>query len=646
MMTNEKVLLTSVLRPLGEKYGDAPSVGYELLFGQVTRAQGLFSPRANHVQFSLEYIAENLDSPTTVLHYPNRREFIKELRKGYSVIGVAFILATFHRMKQVVKLIRKHSPSSRIVLGGYGTVLSDETLLPYGDAICREEGVAFMRKYLGEPEIPMPYRHPLIISRLKFFGKEASRTGIVMAGLGCPNGCDFCCTSHFFKRKHIRLLPTGKDIYNAIERYLDIEPDMSIVVLDEDFLLNKKRAMQLRDCVLQGDRPVSIFAFSSVRAISQYSVTEILEMGIDGFWIGYEGTRSGFAKQSGRPVDEMFRELRDHGITVLASMVLGFPYQTPEIIQEELSGLLALKPGYCQFLIYGPTPGTPFYDRVMEENLLHKDFADDREDYYKKCTGFRAMVRHPQMAPSTIEALQAHCFDEDLRQLGPSVFRSIETWHLGYLKLKDSDSAFLQKKAERFARDIRNAYPIFLAGRALALGDGIKKWIGDLEKRIYESLGKPSWSEQATSVGALGLAAWTGLALKFGWFQHPPLIRHTFRMGAESLPARLWRRLCEAGSGEHRVEVELRSESTVWVRIEGTLSRANAERLAESLRDGLAKRRERLVLDFNRLKAMEEQAATELVERLKVYADRVRVIGPRTNEFAALAALFTLFSHR
>ena len=41
-----KVLLTSVCRPLGPKHGDAPSVGYELLFSQVTRAQGLFSPRA------------------------------------------------------------------------------------------------------------------------------------------------------------------------------------------------------------------------------------------------------------------------------------------------------------------------------------------------------------------------------------------------------------------------------------------------------------------------------------------------------------------------------------------------------------------------------------------------------------------------
>ena len=47
--------------------------------------------------------------------------------------------------------------------------------------------------------------------------------------------------------------------------------------------------MEFRDCVMKGGKTLSIFAFSSVKALSQYTVEEILEMGIDGFWIGYEG---------------------------------------------------------------------------------------------------------------------------------------------------------------------------------------------------------------------------------------------------------------------------------------------------------------------------------------------------------------------
>ncbi|MHC4725497.1 MAG: B12-binding domain-containing radical SAM protein [Planctomycetota bacterium] len=322
---SRKLLLTSVCRPLGPKYGDGESVGYELLYGQVTRAQGIFSPRATHIHYSLDYIANNLEIPTVVLHYPSRRELIRELKKGYDFVGISFIVATFHRAKEAVSMIRKYSPKTKIILGGYGTVLDDDTLKQYGDYICREEGVRFMRRLLGEPEIPMPYKHPLIESRLKILSVPNSKTGLIFAGLGCPNGCDFCCTSHFFKRRHIKLLPEGKDIYDVIERYLIRDPSMVFTIIDEDFLLDKKRAMQFRECVLAGGKSVSTFVFSSIRAISKYTVREILEMGIDGIWIGYEGTRSGYGKQTGKPVHEIIRELRENGIIVLTSMIVDGP---------------------------------------------------------------------------------------------------------------------------------------------------------------------------------------------------------------------------------------------------------------------------------------------------------------------------------
>ena len=635
----KRVLLTSVCRPLGERYGDAPSVGYELLYGQVTRAQGLFSPRANHIQFSLGYIAENIQAPATVLHYPSRRELIRELEKGYDLVGLSFVLSTFHRMKEAVAIIREHSPNAKIILGGYGTVLSDEELAPWCDHICREEGSAFMQRLLDEPEVPR--RHPLIVSRLRVFSRETSRTGMVFAGLGCPNGCDFCCTSHFFKRKHIRLLDTGRDIYDVIQRYLEIEPSMGVVILDEDFLLNRKRAMELRDCVIEGGRALSIFAFASVKALSQYTVTEILEMGIDGLWIGYEGTRSGYAKQSGRPVAELFRELRQHGISILTSMIVGLPYQTPEVIDEELDGLLALEPALCQFLIYGPTPGTPFYEQVMREGRLHEDFANDRERYYRNCTGFKAMVTHPTMTGAQIEKAQAHCFAEDLRRLGPSIFRSVDTWLTGYETLKDSPNKTLRLKARRFATEIRRAYPIFRAGKALARGKTIRDSIARLEQRVHDLFGAPTVVERVSSWAVLGLAMWTGLTLKLGLFQHPKLTRHTFRMPDESLPARVWRRL--HGDDEVHVRVELRPESTVWVTVAGTLSAEGAERLASDLVAGLRRRKERLVLDLERIAKTESEALERLAGQLRAYRDRIRVVLPEAGELAALAMLFAVY---
>jgi haloalkane dehalogenase len=628
----KKVLFTSVCRPLGPKHGDAPSVGYELLFGQVTRAQSFFSPRATHLHFSLEYVANNIEAPAVVLQYPSKRELIRELKKGYDYVGISFLLAVFHKMKDVVALVRRHSPSSKIILGGYGTVLPDEVLAPHADYICREEGVGFMRRLLEEPALPMPYKHPMIVSTLKIFSVPVSKTGMIFAGLGCPHGCDFCCTSNFFAKKHIRLLPEGKDIYNVIERYLDLDPTMAFTILDEDFLLNKKRAMDFRECVQKGGRAVSVFVFSSIKAISKYTVQEILEMGIDGFWIGYEGTRSGYAKQQGRPVEEILREFREHGITILTSMIVGFDYQTKDVVAHELEGLLALKPSLSQFLIYGPTPGTPFYDRIMRDGLMRDDLRESPETFYRKADGFAAMVKHPTLSPAEIEEMQRWCFEEDFKRLGPSVYRVIETWLLGYLKNKDSGNPIVRAKARMFANDVRKAYPIFHAGVLLGPTPEVRRWIAELRDRAYEALGPPTFKERMIAVGAVGAAIWTKATLALGFAQHPSLNRTSYRMPRfEFDHAAAW----------HAVEEEARArgmslalefqhaQKQVWLRWEGAISALQAERLAAKLAHALEGGRQRLVIDFKKLSAVEAGALEAWSEAMKKYRSQIRLALPK-----------------
>jgi radical SAM superfamily enzyme YgiQ (UPF0313 family) len=644
---SKKVLLTTVCRPMGPMYGDAPSVGYELLYRQVTRAQGIFSPRTVNIQFSLEYIAENLDAPTVVLQYPSKRELIRELKKGYDYVGISFLMAIFHRVKEMVALIREHAPNAKIVLGGYGTVLTDEELKPYADFICREEGVGFMRRLLDEPEIPMPYKHPLIVSNLKVFGWKVSGTGKIFAGLGCPNGCDFCCTSHFFKRKHIKLLPDGKDIYAVVERYLDMDPSLVFLIIDEDFLLNKKRAMQFRDCVMKGGKKLSIFAFSSVKAISQYTVDEILEMGIDGFWIGYEGTRSNYAKQQGRPIGEILTEFREHGITVLTSMIIGFDYQTPAIVAEELDGLMKLKPALGQYLIYGPVPGTPFNERVRRENLMHEEYVQHPDRLYRRADGFTTTMKHPTLSAAEIEGLQQWCFEQDFQRLGPSIFRVLESRFLGYRKLKDSLSPLLRQKAEIYADDLQCAYPVFLAGRLLGPNTAVRRWIGDLERRLHAELGQPRLSQRFKSVVGIGAALWTAATLKLNLFQHPKLMRTTYRMPSRRWRAfELWEELPHKISiPELAVRVELQhARKQVWMRLEGALSSAHAEGLGQRIHDSLARSKARLVLDLKNLHWDKIDDLAPLREKLAAYHSRIRLVLPKLSaahpELILLASMF------
>ncbi|MCR4314784.1 MAG: radical SAM protein [Planctomycetes bacterium] len=531
-----KILFSSVCKPIGPSVGDTTSVGYELLHGQVTRSQGIYSPRVVHKQFALDYIAENLDAPSTVLHYPAREHFIKELKKGPEIVGISFVLSTAHHMIEMCALVREYAPGAKIVLGGYGTVMDDDELTPHCDAICREEGVGFMRRYLGEEELPVEkFTHPELTSRLRIFGIPIAHTAMIFAGLGCPNGCDFCATSHFFRREHIKLLATGDAIYETMESFQSNDPDCEFTILDEDFLLNEKRARRFLQLCREKQRSFPTFCFASVRALSKFTYEELHEMGIDGIWVGYEGRESGYDKHHGRDIDELIRDLQAHGISVLTSMIVGIPYQTAEIARKEFRGLMEDKPSLSQFLIYGPTPGTPFYEKVVREGLLRDEMLSDRAKYYKSCTGFKSMVNHPFMPPEDIEALQEEFYREDFRILGPSIFRMIDVKLNGYLKYKDSENPMLRKKAAEF-RDKLAKYlavlPVGIVGPQVSLKNRLLYL-----KRYFQILFATSFAQKAMVLAApimLVAAAITFITRLFNFGEHP-VSRYHHYFGRKSM---------------------------------------------------------------------------------------------------------------
>ncbi|MHC5111572.1 MAG: B12-binding domain-containing radical SAM protein [Planctomycetota bacterium] len=623
-----KLLLTSICKPIGPRYGDSPSVGYELLHGQVTTAQGLFSPRAVHRQYGLEFIAANLDTPTTVLNYPSQRQLIRVLRKGYEFIGISFVLSTYHRMKELVALIRKHSPQSKIILGGYGTVIEDELLQPYGDFICREEGVGFMRKLLGEPPRLGPFRHPVVVSTLRVFSVPVTKTGLVFAGLGCPSGCDFCCTSHFFRRRHIRLLEGGREILGTIEKYQDIEEGMKITILDEDFLLNKKRALEFAEAVRVSGRTLSIFCFASVRALSQYTIEELVRMGIDGLWIGVEGRRSGYLKQSGTDVASLFAELRSAGIIILASMIIGFDYQTPEIIREELDYLLAQKPTLAQFLIYGPTPGTPFYDRVVSEGRLRPDLARDRQRYFKQCTGFDAMVTHPTLSSEELRRQQRLCFKRDFECLGPSIVRSLECALNGYQRWRHHADSQLRRKAMVFRQDFVKGLPVLPVAALLGPSAVARQSARQLLRRGLREVSPPWVRTAARTVLAFPAALWTALSLKLHLLQHPFLRRTSY-------PGDSLRAVCGqlvSGRTFSRLEICLESlsghdlqTSLPMLSFKGTLDHSTLRKAVKRLKKSALHNLGDLVVDLRNLEAANHESFMKLIKVINTRKQRLSV---------------------
>jgi len=521
----KKLLLSSVCRPFGSKFGDSFFTSYDCGW-QIGWAQGIFRSFGTTKTTGIDFIAENLDMPTTTLHYPTMRQFIKEIKKGYDYIGIAFIEATTHKMVPMAEAIRKYAPRSKIILGCYGTVLPDEKLKPYSDYICRSEGIRFMRELLGEP-LDKEIRQPIITERRYITLIPRPPEAYIIGSLGCPNGCDFCLSSHYYKRKKEMFLPDGKSILNAIKRLRVSYPGMTDFWMhDEDFLLNRKRAIQFLEEIRKSDLPpLSIFVLGSVKALSQFEPSELVEMGIGYITIGYEGQRAGYKKMEGRSYKDLFKDLKAHGIGVLATAIIGFDYQTPEIIDEEFSDLMSLRPDMCQFAIYTPYVGTPLYERLEAEGRLLPDIVEDTSKHDASWLIFK----HPHIDQETMRRKQKDLYRMEYELLGPTLFRCIENHLNGYVNLRNHPSPRVRAKAQVYKELARWAVPLIPASKRYQ-NERVNEWLDDLRKRVVAETGDIKLRESFVSKFIPILYKAMDLKLRYNIGMQPKFTRRTYRM--------------------------------------------------------------------------------------------------------------------
>jgi hypothetical protein len=479
-----KVLLTTIQRPLGvENETCTPNILAEMYHAQVTLAQGAFSIRSICTGWGLEFIAANLETPTTVLHYPALRDLARELRKGYDYVGIGFVICTFPKMVDLCRLIREISPSSRIVLGGYGTVLKECDR--YADFICREEGVNFMKRLLGEKEVTT-YNVPLIERNLKVLSVTTHPETIIPAGLGCSRGCDFCCTSHFFRKQYHPLLRTGRELHGAMRSAdSDGRGFRNIGVIDEDFLADADRIRPMMELNSQEtEKPILFSCLTSMQSLSQYSTDELLKMGLSGAWVGIESKNATYPKLGDVDALELFRELKGVGISVLASMIVGYDWHNEKAIREDFAYLLSLRPTFSQFMIYSPCPQTPLYNRLVDQNRL-------LDVPYKYHDGFHLLFKHPHFSPERLESLVRELFSWEFEELGPSVFRVLENQLDGYLALRESDQPLFRARAGVHRKLCLDIYPLLPLGIRKAPSARVRGYLRQMKKRVESHLRIP-----------------------------------------------------------------------------------------------------------------------------------------------------------
>lgn len=435
-MKKTRLLLTTVFQPYGidDLYADATGMQMELLNNQITKEQGVHSPRASFWTFPLYILAENISVPTTVLDFPRWQDFVNELKNEYTHVGISFIAANVYKAKRMAEHIKKNYPDVKIILGGYGADLPDVSKIVPCDEISRGEGVSWLRKYFNE-DTSKPIQHPTLHGVAHYFlygcPIHAKDSAVIFPGVGCDNSCYFCATSTKFGHKYIPLLKTGTEVFRVCQQ---IEKQLGVnrfVIIDENFLAEQERAIQLLQEMERHSKAYSFSLFSSADNVNKLGVDFLVRLGVITIWIGIEAPDAMFQKLKGIDIKQLVKELQSNGISVITSSILFMEHHDHQSIQHDIEWAIDIGSDFHQFMALSAFPGSPLYNKLKHENRLLPDFS------YKELTGLgRLGFKHKNFQPDESVHILCEAFRKKYTVDGPGILNLAQTALLGYTKVK------------------------------------------------------------------------------------------------------------------------------------------------------------------------------------------------------------------
>ncbi len=462
--THARVLLSSVFGPYArdDEFGSRSINPMELYHNQVTREQGSFSLRMFHRSWGLMMIQRNISAPCTLLDFPTLERFERELTSTeYDIVGISGIIPNFGKVREMCRRVRCLSPNSTIIVGGHVAAIPGLDKLIDADYIVRGEGIAWMRRYLGE-DPNAPIEHPEILSgfgmrvlgmRLPDSSRDTAAT--IIPSVGCPLGCNFCATSAFFggKGKSVHFYESGGQLFEVMQHMEHSLNVRSFFMMDENFLLNRPRAMRLLARMKEGGKAWSLYVFSSVNAIGKYTTEELVQLGVSWIWLGLESPNSSYAKLRNSDTQSLASELRQHGIKLLGSTIVGLEHHTPENIQQEIEYAVSHCTDFHQFMLYTPVPGTPLFQQMQQEGRMLDgvDLADIHGQ-------FKFNFEHAAISRDDSKRWLDWAFRFDLERNGPSLFRICDTIFQGWMRYHDHPDLRVRERIANDAAKLRTTY--------------------------------------------------------------------------------------------------------------------------------------------------------------------------------------------
>ena len=408
------------------------------------------APKAVFIPLGISYLAAVLEENGYAVDVidcqlgKTQTEIETELtRLKPDVVGVTSATLTYLPAIEIVKKAKQALPNCLTIMGGpHVTVMDEQTISENAevDIVVRGEGEQTVMelaklvsdaklKNLGEvagitfrkngqvirnrdrpfiqeiDSLPRPAHRHFQVGRYKVSGKTYLP---IITSRGCPYQCAFCLASMMCGRGFRARSP--KNVVDELEWLRDTYRAEAFAFYDDTFTFDTKRAvaiceeMQKRkfglpwDCRTRVDR-VSRNLLATLRNTNCLLVHFGVESG---------SQKMLNAMRKGTTVEQnatAIKWAKEAGILVAISVVVGFPGETPAMLEETLDFIRRTEPDYLYMCEAVPYPGTELYNIVKG---LGWEMTSDWSQYHEQTQVFK----NPLLPLEFIEQKKKAFYDE------------------------------------------------------------------------------------------------------------------------------------------------------------------------------------------------------------------------------------------
>ncbi len=346
------------------------------------------------------------------------------IAKNPDYLGLYVNFLTRKNILEIIRFVQKSELETKVILGGPDVRYHAENYLKNGadflvigegeqtlyellssndkTKINEINGLAFLnennevvftkeRDFIKDVDtLPFPNRKKIDLSDyLEVWKDHYGYSSITISTQrGCPYTCKWC--SHAVYGDTYRRRSPKNVVEELVQIQKEYNPD-SYWFVDDVFTMSKKWMTEFRDELKNRDLEISYECITRADKLDEEIITILKETGCKILWVGAESGSQKVLDLMDRKTDvrhfrEMMKLAKKHGVKTGTFLMLGYPGETVDDINESIKHLKDFDPDYFTINKAYPIKGTGMFDEV--QSLILHDYnwenTPDREIDFKR----------------------------------------------------------------------------------------------------------------------------------------------------------------------------------------------------------------------------------------------------------------------